>query len=197
MCNASDGLRNSASDRQGIRVALLWLSNHGQARAVRIVPLDPLAALAGDSATHATQQCSCPLCIINRNFTARRTYKPIHYNPNINGRFGAALIDTPKTILALRDSNRSQARLIRTSAERTRVCQEYYNTSVKMKMAKMKCTHFIHLLKGLQNKNIGRVSILTFEQFTKRAVHYGLRDAPLSKNQYERLLKGITSQKPW
>ena len=39
-------------------------------------------------------------------------------------------------------------------------------------MAKMKCTHFIHLLKGLPNKNIGRVSILTFEQFTKRAVHY-------------------------
>jgi len=103
--------------------------------------------------------------------------EPIHYNPNINGRFGAALIDTPETILALRDANnRSQARLIRTSAERTRVCQEYYNTSVKM--AKMKCTHFIHLLKGLQNKNIGRVSIsviLTFEQFTKRAVHYTLR----------------------
>ena len=46
--------------------------------------------------------------------------------------------------------------------------------------------------------NIGRVSsILTFEQFTKRAVHHGLRDAPLSENQYERLLKGITSQKPW
>jgi len=64
-------------------------------------------------------------------------------------------------------------------------------------MAKMKCTHFIHLLKGLQNKNIGHVFILTFEQFTKRAVHNGLRDAPLSKNQYERLLKGITSQKPW
>lgn len=83
--------------------------------------------------------------------------EPIHYNPNINGRFGAALIDTPETILALRDANRSQARLIRTSAERTRVCQEYYNISVKM--AKMKCTHFIHLLKRLQNKNIGRVCI--------------------------------------
>jgi len=96
----------------------------------------------------------------------------------MNGRFGAALIGTPETILALRDANRSQARLIRTSAERTRVCQEYYNISVKM--AKMKCTHFIHLLKGLQNKNIGRVSILTFEQFTKRAIHHGLRDAPLS-----------------
>ena len=35
------------------------------------------------------------------------------------------------------------------------------------------------------------------EQFTKRAIHHGLRDAPLSKNQYERLLKGITSQKSW
>ena len=55
-------------------------------------------------------------------------------------------------------------------------------------MAKLKCTHFIHLLKGLQNKNIGRVSILTFEQITKRAVHHGLRFAPLSKNWYERLL---------
>ena len=75
---------------------------------------------------------------------------PIHYNPNINGRFGAALINTPETILALRDANRSQARMIRTSAERTRVCQEYYNTSVKM--AKMKCTHFIHLLKGPKQK---------------------------------------------
>jgi len=32
---------------------------------------------------------------------------------------------------------------------------------------------------------VGRVSILTFVQFTKRAVHYGLRDAALSKNQYE------------
>jgi len=92
--------------------------------------------------------------------------EPIHYNANINGngRFGAALIDTSETILALRlraDANRSQARLIRTSAERTRVCQGYYDTSVKM--AKMKCTHFIHLRKGLQNKNIGRVSILTFD----------------------------------
>jgi len=28
-------------------------------------------------------------------------------------------------------------------------------------------------------------------------VNYGLRDAPLSENQYERLLKGITSQTPW
>jgi len=55
----------------------------------------------------------------------------------------------------------------------------------------------MHLLKGLQNKNIGRVSILTFEQFTKRAVHHCLRDAPLSKKQYERLLKRITSQKQW
>jgi len=69
----------------------------------------------------------------------------------------ASLLDT---ILALRDANRSQARLIQTSAERTRVCQEYYDTSIKM--AKMKCTHFKHLLKGLQNKNIGRgISILT------------------------------------
>jgi len=61
-------------------------------------------------------------------------------------------------------------------------------------MAKMKCTHFIHihLLKGLQNNNIGRVSILTFEQFTKRAVHHGFRDAPplakTSMNDYSRAL---------
>jgi len=82
----------------------------------------------------------------------------------MDGRFGAALTNTPEIILALRDANRSQAqaRLIRTSAERTRVCQEYYDTSIKM--AKMKCTHCIHLLKGLQHKNIGRgVSILTFK----------------------------------
>ena len=39
--------------------------------------------------------------------------------------------------------------------------------------------------------------ILTFDQFTKQTVHHGLRFAPLSENQYERLLKGITSQKPW
>jgi len=165
-----------------------------------------IAPNAEQTKSSYTEICTSALLIKtnNRTVTIKGNWslvelisEPIHYNPNINGRFGAALIDTPETILALCDANRSQAqaRLIRTSAERTRVCQEYYNTSVKM--AKMKCTHFIHLLKGLQNKNIGRVSILTFEQFTQRAVHYGLRDAPLNENQYERLLKGITSQKPW
>ena len=59
VCNARDGLRKSASDRQGIRVTLLWLSDHGQARAVRIVALDPLAATMerrlGERPTQHTQ----------------------------------------------------------------------------------------------------------------------------------------------
>ena len=110
-----------------------------------------------------TKTKNCTVTIKGNWSLVKLISEPIHYNPNINGRFGAALIDTPETILALRDANQSQARLIRTSAERTRVCQdqEYYNISVKM--AKMKCTHFIHLLKGLQNKNIGCVSCLHIE----------------------------------
>jgi exonuclease III len=121
--------------------------------------------------------------------------EPLHYNPNINGKFGAALTDTPKTILALRDANRSQARLIRASTERTKMCQEYYSTTKKM--AQMKCTHFIHLFIGLHNRTIGRVSLMTYEHFAKRAKKYHLRHPPLSNDQYRRLIQGITSQKPW
>ena len=104
-------------------------------------------------------------------------------------------LDTAATFLVARDKNRSEAQLLRVSPERRNFCQWYYNLTIKM--AKMKCTHFIRLLEGLTPGR--RIALITYKKFKAQAAKHGLggKRTPLNEQQYLRLIESITSQLPW
>ena len=64
-------------------------------------------------------------------------------------------------------------------------------------MAKMKCTHFIHLLEGLTP--CSRIALITYQKIKAQAAKHGLggKRTPLDEQQYLRLIESITSQPPW